>query len=47
MALILWIIAVILVIAGIVRVARKDLLGGAALIVIGFLVGPGGVSLFT
>lgn len=47
MALILWIIAVILVIAGILRILRADdLLGGIALIVVGFLVGPGGVSLF-
>ena len=48
MALILWIIAVVLVIAGLLRIfKREDLLGGIALIVVGFLVGPGGVSLFT
>lgn len=45
---ILWLIAVILVIAGIyVIVARRDLLWGIVLIVVGLLVGPGGVSIFT
>lgn len=44
---ILWIIAVILVITGIVRIVQKDILWGAILIVVGLLVGPGGVSLFT
>lgn len=47
MATILWIIAVILVIAGIVRVIQKDFLWGAVLIIVGLLVGPGGVSIFT
>jgi hypothetical protein len=43
---ILWIIAVILVIAGIVTLVRGAVLGGIALIVIGLLIGPGGVSIF-
>ena len=47
MVTILWIIAVILVIAGIVRVIQKDFLWGAVLIIVGLLVGPGGVSIFT
>ena len=46
-AFILWIIAVILVIAGIVSLFRGELLWGILLIVVGLLVGPGGVSLFT
>ncbi|GAA3107231.1 GPGG-motif small membrane protein [Nonomuraea sp. NPDC049421] len=47
MATLLWIIAVILVIAGIyVLLARRDILWGIVLIVLGFLVGPGGVSIF-
>lgn len=47
MATLLWIIAVALVIAGIyVLVARRDILWGLVLIVVGFLVGPGGVSIF-
>lgn len=47
MAFLLWILAVILVISGIVALFRKEILWGAALIIIGFLVGPGGVSIFT
>lgn len=47
MAFILWIIAVVLVVSGIVAVARKQLLWGIVLIIVGLLVGPGGVSIFT
>jgi len=47
MATILWIIAVVLVIAGIVALVRKQILWGVVLIIVGLLVGPGGVSLFT
>jgi hypothetical protein len=46
MATILWIIAVILVIGGILAILRRQLLWGIVLIVVGCLVGPGGVSLF-
>jgi hypothetical protein len=42
----LWILAVILVIAGIVAIIRGQMLWGIVLIVIGLLVGPGGVSVF-
>jgi hypothetical protein len=45
-ATILWIIAVILVISGIVTIIRGGLLMGIVLIVVGLLVGPGGVSIF-
>ena len=44
---ILWIIAVVLVIAGIVAIIRGEILWGIVLIVVGLLVGPGGVSIFT
>ena len=47
MGTVLWIIAVILVIAGIVSLVRRQFVMGAALIIVGLLVGPGGVSLFT
>jgi len=47
MATLLWILAVILVISGIVAIVRKQFLWGIVLIVVGFLVGPGGVSIFT
>jgi hypothetical protein len=46
-AFILWLIAVALVIYGIVCIARKQVLLGIVLIIVGFLVGPGGVSIFT
>ncbi len=44
---VLWIIAVILVISGIFALVRKQFVWGAVLIVVGLLVGPGGVSIFT
>jgi hypothetical protein len=43
---ILWVIAAVLVIAGIVSIVRGGVLWGILLIVAGLLVGPGGVSLF-
>jgi hypothetical protein len=46
MELILWIIAVVMVVAGILALLRKQVLWGAVLIVVGLLVGPGGVSVF-
>ena len=44
---ILWLIAVILVLAGIFQLFKKKLVLGIVLIVVGLLVGPGGVSIFT
>jgi len=35
------------VVAGIASIVRKQYLYGALLIVVGLLVGPGGVSIFT
>lgn len=46
MYFILWLIAVVLVIAGIFRLVRGDVLYGIVLIVVGFIVGPGGYSIF-
>lgn len=43
---ILWIIAAILVIAGIFQLVRGAVVVGIVLIVVGLLVGPGGVSIF-
>ena len=43
---ILWIIAAVLVIAGIVTLVRGGVVLGIILIIAGLLVGPGGVSLF-
>lgn len=47
LGLILWIVAAVLVIAGIVSIVRGAILWGIVLIVVGLLVGPGGVSIFT
>jgi hypothetical protein len=45
-ATLLWIIAVVLVIAGIVTLIRGGVLAGIVLIIVGLLIGPGGVSIF-
>jgi len=47
MTFILWLLAVILVVAGIVALFRKEFIYGVILIILGFIVGPGGVSIFT
>ncbi|HEY4630925.1 MAG TPA: GPGG-motif small membrane protein [Blastococcus sp.] len=47
MVTLLWILAVVLVIAGIFAIIRGQMLWGIVLIVVGLLVGPGGVSVFT
>jgi hypothetical protein len=47
MELLLWILAVVLVVAGILALFRRQLLWGIVLIIVGLLVGPGGVSIFT
>ena len=47
MEFVLWILAVILVVAGILALFRRQILWGVVLIVVGLLVGPGGVSIFT
>lgn len=44
-ATILWIIAAILVIAGIVQLVQGQIIFGIVLIVVGALIGPGGVSI--
>ena len=46
MLFVLWLIAVVLVIWGIVTLVRGEPLVGIVLIVVGLLVGPGGVSVF-
>lgn len=47
MSTLLWLLAVVLVVVGIVYVVRGAVLVGIVLIVLGLLVGPGGVSIFT
>ena len=47
MSFLLWILAVILVVAGIFALFRRQILWGVVLIIVGLLVGPGGVSIFS
>ena len=47
MLLILWLIAAVLVIFGIIRIVQGEVLLGIVLIIVGCLVGPGGVSIFS
>ena len=47
MELLLWILAVVLVVAGVFALFRSEILWGVVLIVVGLLVGPGGVSVFS
>jgi hypothetical protein len=47
MTFLLWLLAVVLVIAGIVALVRREWIYGIVLVILGFLVGPGGVSIFT
>ena len=46
MAFILWLIAVVLVVSGVVAAIRGAVAYGIVLVVLGLLIGPGGVSLF-
>lgn len=47
MEFLLWLLAVVLVVAGVVALFRRQVLWGIVLIIVGLLVGPGGVSVFT
>lgn len=46
MATILWIIAVVIAIFGVLRLLRGDILWGIVLLIVAALVGPGGYSIF-
>jgi hypothetical protein len=46
-ATVLWVIAAILVIVGIVEIVSGSFFFGLLLIIVGCLVGPGGVSIFS
>lgn len=46
MYFLLWLLAVILVLGGVVELFKRQWLLGAVLIIAGFLVGPGGVSIW-
>ena len=46
MLFLLWLLAVILVVSGIVSLVRGQMLWGIVLIIVGLAVGPGGYSIF-
>jgi len=46
MSVVLWLIAAVLVIVGIVQLFQGQIILGIVLIVVGCLVGPGGYSIF-
>lgn len=46
MSMLLWILAVLIGIWGVVTLIRGQVLLGIVLIIVAFLVGPGGVSIF-
>ena len=47
MDFILWILSVVLVISGIFRIVKGEVLLGIVFIIVGLLVGPGGTSVFS
>jgi hypothetical protein len=47
MGLLLFILAAILVIAGVMALLRREVLWGLVLIIVGLAVGPGGYSIFS
>lgn len=47
MNILLWLIAVVLVVWGIITLIHGSIILGIVLIVVGLLVGPGGVSIFS
>jgi len=46
MGFLLWLIAVVLVVSGIVALVRGQMLWGIVLIILGLIIGPGGYSIF-
>ena len=47
MDFILWILSVVLIISGIFRIVKGEVLLGIVFIIVGLLVGPGGTSIFS
>lgn len=46
MAFLMWILAVLLVVGGVINLFQGQILFGVLLLVLGFAVGPGGWSVF-
>jgi hypothetical protein len=47
MELILWVLALVLIVAGVVAILRAQVVWGLVLVMLGLLVGPGGTSVLT
>lgn len=47
MGFLLWILAVILVVVGVVQLLQGQIIFGIILIIVGLAVGPGGYSIFS
>ncbi len=47
LATLLWVIAAIIAVFGVIRLFQGDILWGIILLVVACLVGPGGISVFT
>jgi len=47
MTVLLWLAAVVLVVVGLVLLIQGSIIAGVLLMVLGFLVGPGGYSIFS
>lgn len=46
MGFILWLLAVLLVVVGVIRLIQRDFIWGVALLFLGLLIGLGGSNLF-
>lgn len=46
MGFLLWLVAVVLVVVGIVQVLQGQILFGIVVIIVGLAIGPGGFSIF-
>jgi hypothetical protein len=46
MEFILWILSIVLIVSGILRIVKGEVLLGIVFIIVGLLVGPGGTSVF-
>jgi hypothetical protein len=46
MDFILWILGIVLVISGVFKIVKGEILLGIVFVVVGLLVGPGGTSVF-
>lgn len=46
MSFILWLLAIVLIVVGVIKLVQRDFILGTVLIVVGLLIGPLSASLF-